>query len=224
MKKLVIAGLVAGLVVGSLAPAQAAKKKKKPKTPPAPVAVDLKFFLSDADGCDTSENLLSLTDVPDSGCWYVDSGALYEVVTAAGLLTPADLAVSWTTVDGVPFTLDATKHITGEITTEGGACAISSPAEVCAPTTLSAGSATLDVIVQAEIDGEMQDVGTFTETFQTIPGTKQTSKVDITLDAALDKKRVTNLTVLTYIHGPALFHGTVVLDDPASFVTIPALK
>ncbi|MDQ3953495.1 MAG: hypothetical protein M3279_11120 [Actinomycetota bacterium] len=221
MKKLIVVGLVAGLMVGALAPAQAGKKKKKPKTPPAPVAVDLKFFLTDADGCTTSENLLSLTHVPSDGCWYVDSGAPYEAIVQAGLLTPADLAVTWTATDGVPFTLDATKHVTGEITTEGGACVVSG---VCAPVTLSAGNATLDVVVQGEIDGEMTDLGTFSESFQTIPGTKHTTKVDITLDAALDKKQVTNLTVATYIHGPAVLHGTVVLDDPASFVTLPALK
>lgn len=219
MKKLLVAGLVAGLVVGSLAPAQA--KKKKPKR--APVAVDLKFFLNDADGCDTSENQLSLTHVPTSGCWYVDSGILYDAFVSAGLLTPSDLALTWSATDGVPFTLDATKHITGEITTEGGSCALASP-EVCFPATVSAGNAALDVVVQAEIDGEMKEIGTFTESFQTSPGTTHTSKVDITLDAALDKAQVTSLVVSTYLHGSQLFHGTVVIDDPASFVTIPALK
>lgn len=222
MKKLVVVGLVAGLVVGSLAPAQA--KKKKPKPPPAPVATDLKYFLTDADGCDTSANQLSLTSVPSEGCWYVDSGAGNDAYTTSGLLTVDDVSLTWSAIDGTPFALDASKHVTGEITTEGGACAISSPAEVCAPTTLSAGNVTLDVVVQAEIDGEMTDLGKFTETFQTLPGTKQTSKVDIVIDAALDKKQVTNLTVKTYIHGPAVLHGTVVLDDPASFVTIPAFK
>lgn len=222
MKKLVIVGLVAGLVVGALAPAQA--KKKKPKPPPAPVAVDLKYFLADADGCDTSANQLSLTHIPTAGCWYVDSGAFYDALTTSGQVSAADLATTWSTSEGTPFALDATKHITGEITTEGGSCALSSPAEVCAPTTLSAGNATLDVVVTAEIDGETTELGTFTETFQTVPGTKQTSKVDIAIDAALDKKQVTNVTVSTFLHGAALFHGTVVLDDPASFVTIPAFK
>lgn len=221
MKKLLVAGVVAGLFVGSMLPAQAAKKKKPKAKPPVPVAVDLQYFLRDADACDTSENLLSLTDAPDPSCWYVDSGAFYEVLDTAGLLAPEDLAVSWTASDGLPFTLDASKRISGEITTRGGTCVLSDPAP-CSPATLSAGSATLDVIVRGTVGDEDIDLGTFTETFTTVPGTAHTSVVDIELDPALDKKQVTNLTVLTYIHGASVFHGTVALDDPSSFVKVPA--
>ena len=124
----------------------------------------------------------------------------------------------------MPFTLDATRHIVGEISTEGGACILADPSFPCSPATLSGGNVTLDVIVQAEIDGEMTDIGTFTETFQSTPGTTHTSKIDIALDAALDKKQVPALNVLTYIHGPSVMHGTIVLDDPSSFVTLPALQ
>lgn len=223
MKKLLVAGLVAGLFVGSMLPAQAAKKKKKPKPVATPVAVDLQYFLRDGDGCDTSENFLSLTDAPDAGCWYVDSGAFYDGLTTTGQWAADELAVSWTASDGTPFALDATKKITGEISTEGGTCALADPAP-CSPATLSAGQVTLDVKVVAEIDGAMTDVGTFTETFTSTPGTTHTSVVDIPVDAALDKKQVTSLQVLTYIHGPSLSHGQVVLDDPSSFVKVGAWK
>src|SRR3712207_2750966 len=116
MKKLLVVGLAAGLVAGSMLPSQAAKKKK-PKPVPAPVAVDMKYFLRD-ENCD-AENYLSLVDGPDGGCWYYDT-ALYDAIAQAGLLTTDEMSQIWTTSsEGIPLTLDASKAITGEITTRG---------------------------------------------------------------------------------------------------------
>lgn len=220
MKKALIVALVLGLIAGSLAAPAAAKKKKK-KKPPVPVAVDQKFFLRDADGCDTSENQLSLLDGVDTGCWYVDSGLAYEAIVGAGLLTSADLAQSWASVDGTPFALDTSKPITGEVTTSGGACVVDGG---CAPAPVSGGLAMLDVTVLATIAGEEKEIGLFTETFPAVPGSPHTSAVEITLDPALEGLRVDSLRVLTYIHGASAGHGIVVLDDPASFLTIPSFK
>ena len=218
MKKTLIAVLVLALVGGSLAaPAVAKKKKKKP----APVAVDQQFFLRDADGCETSENQLSLTDGVDAGCWYADSGVLYDVVVGAGLLTPADLGQSWTAVDGTPLTLDASKPIVGEISTASGACLVDGG---CAPVGIGAGQATLDVTVFATIAGEEKELGTFSESYVVVPGAPHTSKVEIPVDAALTGQEVESLRVLTYLHGAAMGHGIIVLDDPTSFITVPSFK
>jgi hypothetical protein len=219
VKKTLIVMLVLGLVAGSLAAPAAAKKKKKKKA--APVAVDQKFFLRDADGCETSQNQLSLTDGPDSNCWYADTSVFYDVVVEAGLLTPADLGQTWTSVDGTPFKLDVTKPITGEISTSSGSCIIDGG---CAPVGVGAGQAALDVVVTATIDGQPKELGTFAEAFVVTPGATHTSKIEIPLDAALAGLEVESLSVLTYLHGAAVGHGIVELETPASFVTVGGFK
>lgn len=218
MKKALTLMLVLGLVAGSLAaPAAAAKKKKKKK----PVAVEQQFFLRDVDGCDTSENQLSLVDAPDTGCWYVDTGPFYDLVVEAGLLTPADLGQTWTTVDGTPFTFDPTKPITGEISTSSGSCLVDGG---CAPAGVGAGQATLDVVVTATIGGEPKEIGAFTESFVVTPASTHTSAIEIPVDAALAGQTVESVTVLTYLHGAAVGHGIIELDTPSSFVKIPSFK
>lgn len=214
MKKLLVVGLVAGLLFGALGPVDAAKRKRKPK----PVAMDQKFFLHD-NSCD-EDNTLSLLDGPDNSCWYVDSGILYDVFEGAGLLAVEDLAQSWGAIDGVPLTLDATKPITGEVSTTSGACLVDGAP--CSPAGIGIGQATLDVIVLGEIDGEEKELGTFTEDYVIAPGQTHTSKIEIKLDEALDKAELATLRVLTYLHGAAVGHGVIELENPASFVTVPA--
>jgi hypothetical protein len=214
MKKTLIVALAACLVGSAfVAPAVAKKKKKKP----AAVQVDQKFFLRDTDGCDSGENLLSVTDGPDSGCWYVDSGPLYDAIVGAGLLTPADLGQTWSAMDGVPVTLDATKPITGEISTSSGTCVVDGG---CSPAQLGGGVAILDVWVFA--DGE--EIGTFSETFPVTPAGSHTSAIEIKLDPSLDKVKVNEISVLTYLHGAAVGHGVIELENPASFITLPTWK
>ena len=222
MKKTLIAALSACLVASAFAaPALAARKKPKKPKKPIPVQLDQKFFLRDSDGCDSGENLLSLKDGEDSGCWYVDSGPLYDVVVEAGLLTPADLGQTWAAVDGVPVTLDATKPITGEISTSSGTCVVDGG---CSPAQLGAGQATLDVVVFADIAGEEKEIGAFTESFVVTPAGPHTSKIEIPIDPTLDKVQATGIKVLTYLHGAAMGHGIIELEAPASFITVPTWK
>ena len=220
MKKTLIALLIMGLVAGSLAAPAAAKKKKKKKKP-VPVAVDQNFYLRDIDGCDSGENHLSVTDGEDSGCWYVDTGPMYDAFVEAGLLTPADLGQTWTTMDGTPFKFDPTKPITGEISTSSGSCLVDGG---CAPAGVGAGQATLDIVVTATIGGETKEIGAFTESFVVAPGGAHTTKFEMPVDAALAGLQVDSLTVLTYLHGAAVGHGIIELNDPSSFLTGPSFK
>lgn len=222
MKKTLIAGLVACLVGSTfVAPALAARKKPKKPKKPVPVQLDQKFFLRDSDGCETSENLLSVTDGPDTGCWYADTGIAYDIVVGAGLLTAADLSQTWSAMDGVPLTLDASKPITGEVSTSSGTCLVDGG---CSPAQLGFGQATLDVTVVADVDGEEKVLGTFSESFVVTPGASHTSAVEIPIDPSLDKAKATGLKVLTFLHGAALGHGIIELETPASFITVPTWK
>lgn len=211
MKKLVVLGLVAGLVAGSLAaPAGAAKKKKKPKPPAAPVSVDQKFFLrQDSDACGSSHEHLSLTDGADLSCFYVDSGAPTTAVSQAQAAS-----VDFAAEDGVPFVFDTAKKLTGEITVRGGDIGAGP---------MSAGQAMVDIVVVGEVGGEVKEIGTVSETWTTVPGDVHLIKVDLEIDPALAGQSVTAFELQVTLGGASVGPHTIELDNPASFVTVPTL-
>lgn len=228
MKKILIVGLSLALVAGALiAPADAKKKKKKKKPPvaTAPVQVDQKFYLR-RDACNTENDNthLSLTDSTDQACWASDAGVLYSVIKqvdeAGGPFNSGVLWEPYPAADGVPLTLDATKPITGEITLYGGQCLTTA---ACAPASVTAGEATVSYRLFGEINGEEVELGTYDDTFQTTPGENHTSNLEITVDPALDKAVVTALRFEVFKGGTAYGPGGIEYDDPASFLTIPAL-
>lgn len=211
MKKLIVVGLVAGLVAGSLA-APATAKKKKPKPPPAPVSVDQKFFLrQDSDSCSSSHEFLSTTDGTDLSCYYTDAGAPYEVVNQARPVVTA----TWAAEDGVPFVFDTAKKLTGELTIVSGDAVPGSP---------SAGQARFDLVVLAEVAGEVKEIGAVSETWTTVPGDVHVVKLDLAIDSALAGKTVDAFQVDTTMRGVAFGPHTIELDNPASFVVVPILK
>ncbi len=212
MRKLIVLGVLAGLVVGSIGVAEAAKK---PTT--------LKLFLRDDNGCDgpPSTGYLSRADGEDQGCWYVDAGPAYDAIVATGLLTEDALSISYMARDGLPFTLDASKPLTAEISTTSGSCVEEG---VCSPAQLGAGQATLKVRVIGFVDGSEQVLGNFSESFLVTPGSSHTSVFEGKLDASLNKKKVGSLRVVTYLAGAAVGHGIIELDNPASFVSFGAFK
>jgi hypothetical protein len=211
MKKLIVVGLVAGLVAGSLAAPAAAKKKKKPK-PAAPVSVDQKFFLrQDSDSCQTPHTFLSTTDGTDLSCFYTDAGVMYEAVNQVAPVTTADFAAE----DGVPFVFDTTKKITGEITIHGGDAGAGP---------VSAGQARFDVVVVAEVGGELKEIGAVSETWTTTPGDVHVVKLDMTIDPSLAGQTVDTFQIATTLRGASIGPHTIELDAPPSFVVVPTLK
>ena len=206
MKKLVVFGLVAGLIAGSLAAPAVAKKKKKPKPPAAPVSVDQKFFLrQDSDACGSAHEHLSLTDGADLSCFYTGGGIVNE---ARGSVT------DWVAEDGVPFVFDTAKKITGEITIHGGDLGAGP---------MSLGQARFDMAVLAEIGGEFKEIGTLSETWTTVPGDVHLVKPDITIDPALAGQSVTGFRIDTQLRGVAIGPHTIQLDTPASWLVVPTL-
>ena len=215
-KQLLVLGLVAGLVAGSLiAPAAAKKKKKKPAPAPVPVSVDQKFFLrQDSDACGESHEHLSLTDGPDLSCFYLAGGAVGEVnETADG---PFISTIAWTTEDGVPFVFDTAKHLTGELVIRGG--------DIDAGTgPVSAGMARFDIVVSAEVGGEFKELGAVTEEWATVPGDAHLIKLDLEIDPALAGQQVTTFAISTTLRGASVGPHSIELEAPAAFVTIPTL-
>lgn len=229
MKKLFVIGLAVGLVAGSLLGPAHAKKKKKPKPPAAPVAVDLKFFLrQDAASCaESPHEFLTLTDGTDLSCAYTGGGAMYEAYYQANEASGGAISdnvpvapsgeVVWTTEDGVPFVLDGSKNITGEIT-------IHAP-ELADGVRPGAGAASIDFELTGEVGGEVKELGATTAEVTALPdGADHTIKLDFKPDAALAGATFTNVTLVTRIRGAQVMLVQIELDAPASFLTIPALK
>jgi hypothetical protein len=222
MKKALVLALVATLVAGALVAPATAKKKKGKK--PVVSQLDQRYYLR-RDGCgsDNDNTRLSTTDGPDVGCWYSDSGILYDVVTelfaAAG--EDIDLSEAYPAADGLPLKLDATKPITGELVLYGGDC-IDDPLP-CSPIGITAGQARFEVKVYATIGGEEKEIGTFTDEFTATPGSTHTTKLSVPIDGALNGATVEAFRITVYRGGTAYGPGGISYDDPASFVSVPTL-
>ena len=216
MKRTIAIALVGGLI-GGLAYAPAiAKKKPKPKPKPKIVASDVNYYMR-RNSCGTAEDVTSLSveDGADegTGCGARFGGAANEVLDPAG--APQGQYV-WAATDGVPFTLNATKDITGEITLRSSR--VQSPNEE----PLGVGEATLVVTLTGTVDGEVKTLGTGESTYQVAPGDGPvTSEFTFTPDAALNKASFSSLELTTLVKGAVLNHGYYELEDPASHFTIP---
>jgi hypothetical protein len=214
MKRILAIVLVGGLI-GGLAYAPAiAKKKPKPKPKPKQVSVDY-FMHRDACGTDADVTSLSVEDGEDGGnaCGSPFAGAGNEFFIQIGDVPLSDI---WAATDGIPFTLDASKDITGQITVS------SFKGDPANPASLGAGEATLEVVLTGTSGGEVKTIGTGSTTYTVTPDqTAYTSDFTITPDAALDKVLFESLELTTTLRGPAVLHAFYELEDPASFFTIP---
>lgn len=208
-------GLVGGALIGS---AEAAKKKKKPKTPPAPVQVEQKMYLV-GDGCDAEVRGISVTDTADvHTCAYWQGGAPSEYGEPAMTAAGRAVWIPWPALDGIPLKLDVTKPVTGEIYTHGIFPLVGDYPGV------AAGSVKLTVKLVGTSGGEEKVIGEYVEEFVATPGTTpHLSKVEIKPDAAVDGLVFEALTLQTKIGGPSGGQVFYKLDNPNSFISIPAL-
>ena len=220
-RAIVVVAVIGCLVGGLLAPAEAAKKKKKPSL----VQVDQKMFLGAATACaaDQIQRSISLVDGQDLECWYTRAGLVHDQEALEGAPAPAGQKAwsDWTAIDGVPLKLDASKSITGEIST-GGACGVLTNVD-CLPVGVSAGTVKLMIKFVGVAGGEEITLGEQVDEFTATPGPHHTTMVNIALDSALKGVEFTEITLWTRIGGASAGHGVYKLVDPSSFVTIPTL-
>ena len=164
MKKLIVLGLVAGLVFGMLGPAEARKKKKKkPPVVTAPVVVDKTFFLR-TDDCEALR--LSIEDGDDlEGCGFFDGPIAQEIFgPILGYLPEI-----WTSENGVPVTLDTSGPVTGQVVTIGEQGVV------------GFGQSTVDITLTATIAGEPVTLGTDSSTNTVVPGDKKIIEFEFAL-------------------------------------------
>jgi hypothetical protein len=210
---LVAAGLVAGALIASPVPAGAQD----------PAESGTKLFLRST-GCPSGEDnvdSLSLEDADEATqCWYTAAGARNDIGDAAGT-SPREAATRyWDAVDGVPVVLDATKPITGQIWTSGGACAVGGAP--CSPAGLGLGEMIFEITFHGTSGGKELELGTFVDTYEVAPGTVHMVEVQAEIDPSLDGAQLDTLEMRTWQHGASAGHGVINTNgDTSSFISIP---
>lgn len=206
MRRHLVLLLVVGLVVGALAPAQAAKKKKKPKPkPPVPVAVDVTYNVV------WSEEVCALSVAadlanPDASCGDPFAGSTTGPLLGSG--EPVVVAA----VDGLPLTLDASKKITGKL--QMGSYTLAALADAGAGQPLGAGEAEWHVVLSGTTGGSDVTIGEATTTpYLVTPGNGDYEVVfEITPDAALTGKVFETFSMSLEQVGSATVHGALSAD------------
>ncbi len=215
MRRTLVTILVLGLVAGALALPADAKKKKK-KQPPL-VASELKYFLHwEADGATpegcTGPRYLSLEDKSgDTTCNFAFQPA-QEVLAATGQNL---LVYDYAARDGVPFVVDASRKITGQIVLRG-TFTVQAYAELVLNATVGGAQKTLaegrtpagNGVASGPVQG------------QQLPGPAAMLPVELEIDKALDKLEVTALMLEVTVRG--IHRGGIDYEVTPSHVIVPA--
>lgn len=209
MKRYAILMLVVALVVGALAPAQAAKKKKK-----KPVAVDVVYNVVGADdACVLSVDPKLATD---GSCGDPFGGSITGPAAGSG---PTLI----TAMDGLPLRLDAAKPVKGKFMM--GSYTLAALADNGLGQPLGAGEAQWEIILTGTSGGKEITIGeATTESYVVAPGIGDYEVTfEITPAAELAGKVFNELTLSLEQVGPTLIHGAIGTDATSS-LTIGAFK
>jgi hypothetical protein len=219
MKRTIVTLVVLGLLAGSLASVAEAKKKPKPKKL---VAAEQKFFLHwDSDGATppgcTGAVYMSLEDKSGDSTCSTSTQAAQEAFFAAGIEDEI-VRYLFPAADGVPFTLDASRNLTGAMVLRG--------------------TYTYDAYVElkliGEVDGQIVTLaegettkgqGALSNSVQgmvQLPGPHAEVPVDIAFDKAYDKKQVTKLDLQVTIRGH--HRGGLDYELNPSHIIVPTWK
>ncbi len=193
-------------------------------------AAEAKFFLHST-GCssaDTNFDYLSAVDSDDEiECFYTGSGIRNEIgenVAATPVTADRETATRyWDTIDGVPIVLDASRPVTGQIFTHGGACIIGGAP--CSPVGLSAGEVVLDITLVGVSGGTEIELGAQTDEFTVVPSGAHTTELEIQPEPTLTGTTFETIELRTWIHGFSVGHGVVKTNgDASSFISIPTAE
>lgn len=203
MRRHLVALLALGLVVGALAPAQAAKKKKPKPKPPAPVAVDVAYnVVWNEDTCALS----TTTALAAEGEFCSDPFA--GAPAATGLNTGPFVMSA---IDGLPLTLDAAKPIKGKIQMD------SFVLDSNAPVPMGVGQAEVQIILTATVAGADVTLGETTAEYLVTPQTTDYEiEFEIVPAADLAGKVLDSITFSAEVVGNSAFHGSIPADGQST--------
>lgn len=220
MKRAVVVLVALGLLAGALvAPADAKKKKKKPAPPATLVPVELKFYPHHApdgstpEGCTGAYFMDLKADTVDTTC-----SNSTQVAQEAFAATGQELvSYTYAATEGVPFVLDGSRKLTGEITLRG-TISVNAKAHLALSGTIDGASV---VIAEGET-GTGNGAASNTAQGVELPGPAVTLPIEIDVDKALDKKQVTGLSLVITVRG--IHRGHVDLDRNPTYISVPAFQ
>ena len=201
MKRYAILMLVIAVVVGALAPAQAAKKKKKP------AAIDVVFNVVGGDGACVFSVDTKLAS--DASCGDPFGGSITGPAAGTG-------ATLISAVDGLPLTLDATKPVKGKFVM--GSYTLAALADNGLGQPLGAGQAQWEIILTGTSGGKEITIGEVTtDAYPVAPGVGD-YEVTFEIEPAADLagKVFNELTLSLEQVGPTLIHGAIGTDATSS--------
>jgi hypothetical protein len=207
LKNLVALALIGGLIAGGAVSADAKKKKKKTKKKTVFVATPVTYFLAKPEGGACADVYLSITKGPEgqSSCGNLVWGVPGDAIIAAG---GEDQDVqglnaqnrAYAAADGLPFIIDATKEVTGQVVVNSYATANGMA--------VGGGAATLEVALVGESGGEEATIGSTEVEYTAQPGAAPPA-VEFTLDVddELNKAEFSSLAIVLRNRGMTVAHG-----------------
>ena len=190
------------------------------KNPYLPVAGTVSFtpttrgattFYLRRDGCGTSNDNphLSVTSGTDGG----DGCGLVLTVVGVGGDVDHGAFVDFPSSDGMPLAFDASRNVQGTIDLENLSIAGAG---------IASGLVTVDVTMEALVNGKGVTIGSDSETVLATP-TATNYPVNFTIqpNAALDKADLSGVDLRVHVHGPYAFSGFIG-NSGKSLVTLPS--
>src|SRR5438105_5989097 len=167
-------------------------------------AGDTTFYLR-RDGCGTSNDNphLSVTTGTDGGD---GCGLIFNAIAGPGGDVDQAAFVDFPATDGMPLALDANQPVTGAIALTG----------------LQIGMATVDVTLEALVNGNAVTLGTDSESAVLDP-TANDTPIPFTIhpSSTLDGSDLQALDLRVHIHGPNIYSGFISLNGH-SYVDVPS--
>jgi hypothetical protein len=163
------------------------------------------------DGCGTSSDNphLSITSGTDAG----NGCGLTVTVVGVGGDADANAYVDYPSSDGMPLSLDASRKVTGTIDLDSFSVQ---------GTGIAAGAVTVDVSLEALVNGNGVSVGSDSETVVATPGAADYPvNFQITPNSQLDRADISALDLRIHLHGPYAFSGFIA-NSGKSLITVPS--
>ena len=225
-RQLVALALVAGLATSSLTVADAATRKKRKVVKFVPG--ESTFYLShtpDSTCGDEGSIFLSTTATEGtSSCGHLFYGVIREVLIQTGqegALDAAELsphAVTYPASDGVPFLIDASKEISGEVVVKSRSASVQGQS-----LSAGAGESELVAVLTGTAKGEPVTIAETSVEYTVEPNSTPTVEFTLEPDAALSKTKFTSLELTLSNRGASVAHGFYSTAGD-SFFTVPTLK
>jgi hypothetical protein len=225
LKKLVALALVGGMLAGGVTSAEGAKRKKKKIVKFVPGESTFYISHTPESTCGTAGAVFLSTTATQgaSSCGHLFYGAIREVLIRAGqegALDALGLSPKPTTypaTDGVPFLIDASKEIKGQVVVKSRSASAQGQAVAA-----GVGQSELVVSLTGTAEGEPVTIAETTVQYLVQPNSTPTVEFTLQPDEALTKTQFSSLELTLSNRGASVAHGFYSTAGD-SFFALPTL-